>query len=272
MPELPEVETVVRTLEHQIQNFEIKKVNVLYPKLIENYNVQEFEKNLVGERFEKFKRRGKWLIFELSNYTLCVHLRMEGKFFVFDNNTQPLEQTECVFAFENGKELHYNDTRRFGVFNLYRKNEELTCLNDLGPEPWDENLTPDYLMAYCKKKRKPIKTQLLDQKMIVGIGNIYANEICWECELHPEKPANTLSKKEWEYIITATRKILSLAIKNKGTTVRSYTSSLGVVGSNQFCLNVYGRDTENCRRCGDTIQYKKLQQRGTFWCPNCQKK
>lgn len=271
MPELPEVETVVRTLEHQIKDYEIEDVNLIYNNVIKNCSGTEFVNSLKHQKFKEFNRRGKWLLFGLSDYILCVHLRMEGKFFVYNYSVQPDIHTECVFKFKNGKELHYNDTRRFGEFHLYKNNEELTCLRNIGPEPWDDSVSADYLKKYCEKKKVPIKAQLLDQKMIAGIGNIYANEICWASKIHPERKSCDITQEEWEEIIKNTRKILELAILSKGTTIRSYTSSLGVTGNNQFNLNIYARGNEKCLRCGESIQYKQLRQRGTFWCPGCQK-
>ena len=270
MPELPEVETVVRTLENQIINQKINKIKVFHGKLIENYDYEKFSKELKYEQFLEFDRRGKWLIFKLTNHTLCVHLRMEGKFFVLPKNSNPLKHTMCLFELDD-VQLQYNDTRMFGKFYLYKNDENLKCLENLGYEPWDENLTSDYLLNYCKNKKMAIKSQLLDQKMISCIGNIYSCEICYDCKINPHIPAKEITKKQWDKIIKSTRKILEQAIINKGTTIRTYTSSLGVSGGNQFSLKVYDKKGCMCKRCGKTIIREEINQRGTYWCPGCQK-
>ena len=268
MPELPEVETVVRTLEYRIKNQKINSITVNYDRLLGNCDKNEFTQRLSGQTFRTFDRRGKWLIFGLDRDVLCVHLRMEGKFFVLAPHSEPIKHSHCIFELEN-YQLQYNDTRKFGRFYLYSKGEELTVLSGLGPEPWSEELTPEYLISYCKKKTTDIKSQLLDQSMIVGIGNIYANEICWDCRIDPHRPSKMITVDEWKKIIESTQRILQRAIENKGTTIRSYTSSLGVQGENQFNLNVYGKDV--CSRCGHPIVKEQLHGRGTYYCSHCQK-
>lgn len=270
MPELPEVETVVRTLENKINQRTIKKVRVLWPNLIENVTVQEFEKRLVGQRFNSFERYGKFLIFKLDTETLIVHLRMEGKFFVYPDNPKAIKHSHVVFELDKGQ-LQYNDVRKFGRFYLYKKDEEYSVLNKLGLEPWDKKLTSEYLKQYCRKISTPIKSQLLDQGMIAGIGNIYANEICFEVSLNPNHPARFISRNKWDEIIRATQRILKKAIKQGGTTIRSYTSSLGVTGLFQQELNVHSREHEDCHNCNETIVKTFIKGRGTYYCPNCQK-
>ena len=269
MPELPEVETVVRTLEHKINKRIIKNVNILYEKIVAEPDAMTFSRCLTNQRFEKFDRRGKFLIFELTDYVLVAHLRMEGKFYVYPEHTEPDKHTHIVFVLDQG-ELHYNDVRKFGRFYLYEKGAELKALQSLGYEPFDENLNSEYLKSYCHLKKTAIKTQLLDQSMIAGIGNIYANEICFDVKLNPEHPACYISRRKWDEIIESTKKILNEAIAAGGTTIRSYTSSLGVTGMFQQNLHVHSRAGELCE-CGCEIVKCFVNGRGTYYCPNCQK-
>ncbi|MBR2792013.1 MAG: bifunctional DNA-formamidopyrimidine glycosylase/DNA-(apurinic or apyrimidinic site) lyase [Erysipelotrichaceae bacterium] len=271
MPELPEVETVVRTLENRINGRIINEVVVRWPKIIDNVPVDIFEKKLRGQKFIGFGRRGKFLLFELSNYMLIAHLRMEGKFYVYAEETEPDKHSHVIFRLDKG-ELHFNDVRKFGRLYLYEKNNRYNCLDKLGKEPWDDTLTAEYLKEYCKGKSTAIKSQLLDQSMIAGIGNIYANEICFDVRINPEHPACYISRDKWNEIIESTRKILAEAIRAGGTTIRSYTSSLGVTGLFQQELFVQSREKEPCKICGQAIEKKFVNGRGTYFCPECQKK
>ncbi len=270
MPELPEVETVVRTLEKQVGLRTVESVNVIYSRIIDNKSVEEFSLALKGQKFEKYDRRGKFLVFTLTDYIMIVHLRMEGKFYYFKQPQEPFKHTHLVFNLDEGQ-LHYNDVRKFGRFYLYRKGEELTVLKKLGLEPFDEKLTAQYCRNYCRKSSKPVKQLLLDQGMIAGIGNIYASEICFEAKINPNRSASRISLNKWDEIIAAVKKILGEAIAAGGTTIRSYTSSLGVTGLFQQTLAVYGRDGQACPRCSAAIIREKTDGRSTYYCPDCQK-
>lgn len=271
MPELPEVETVVRTLENQIKNEEISKVTITWPRIIDS-NIQEFKEKLIHQHFRRFLRRGKYLLFELDDYILICHLRMEGKFF-YTTNEEPINKhVHVIFYFTNGKELRYHDTRKFGRMELVGKHLDFDGFKGLGPEPWDSKLTEQYCKEYLKKRTVPIKQALLDQKFIAGIGNIYADEICFKMKVDPRKPCNKLTKQNRIDLIEATQEILEQAIKLGGTTIRSYTSSLGVTGRFQLEVNVHGRKGEPCQHCGTTIQKITVATRGTYFCPKCQKR
>ncbi|MCR5067646.1 MAG: DNA-formamidopyrimidine glycosylase [Erysipelotrichaceae bacterium] len=271
MPELPEVQTVIATLEKQMGHPVITGVSIIYPRILANKDPEEFSSALKGQKIEKYGRRGKFLLFTLTDYLLVAHLRMEGKFYYFHEETQPYKHTHLVFELDNG-ELHYNDVRKFGRFYLYSREEEPQCLGKLGLEPFDVNLTPQYLKDYCRDSHTAIKSQLLDQQMIAGIGNIYANEICFACHLDALRPAGFISPQKWEEIIHHTARILAEAIEQGGTTIRSYTSSLGVTGLFQQNLYVQSRQGEECRVCGSLIEKTRVNGRGTYYCPKCQKK
>lgn len=273
MPELPEVETVKETLKLKVLHKKIKEVCVLYPKMIEYPSVDEFKRILKGKELENIERRGKWLLFSFGEYTLLGHLRMEGKFFLKSHREEVNKHEHVVFEFTDGTELRYQDTRKFGRMYLY-KTEDLydrKPLNELGLEPWDDHLNTQYLLNKYKKKRLPIKSVLLDQSIITGIGNIYADEILFLSHLNPLTPCMDLTQKDCENIIQNTQNVLERAIQLGGTTIRSYESSQGVHGLFQNELFVHGKEGENCPECGSEIVKIKVGGRGTYYCKKCQK-
>ena len=271
MPELPEVETVVRTLEQQINDCIITEVEVVYSPIIANVSTREFCERLLGQKFEKFDRRGKYLIFELTDEVLVCHLRMEGKFYVESTTGIKDKHTHVLLSLSNGKILMYHDVRKFGRMYLYKRGEDLTVLDSLGLEPWDKELTVDYLKKKTAKLKQPLKQVLLDQHIIAGVGNIYANEICFALKKLPDTDFSKLSNRQLSELIEHTKDILAKAIKQGGTTIRSYTSSLGVSGLFQQDLMVHARENEPCKICGTKIIKTMLKGRGTYYCPRCQK-
>ncbi len=273
MPELPEVETVRRTLKKQILNEVFKEIYVYYPNIIAEPNVDNFTNKLKGQKIIDMTRRGKWLIFVLNDYLLLTHLRMEGKFFLRKHGDILSKHEHVAFLFESGIELRYNDTRKFGKMYLLAKDEafNLKPLNELGKEPWDDSLTIAYLKEKYMKTKLPIKTVLLDQSIITGIGNIYADEILFLSHIDPLKQARDISDSECEQIILNTQKTLSKAIELGGTTIRSYESSEGVHGRFQNNLFVHNQEGKDCPICGSIIAKMRVGGRGTYYCPNCQK-
>lgn len=274
MPELPEVETVRRTLKKSILNEVIKDVYIYYENIIEEPKVEEFKTKLKGQKIIDIDRRGKWLIFVLNNYYLLAHLRMEGKFFLRHHDDVLGKHEHVAFLFESGIELRYNDTRKFGRMYLLDKNEAFTKkpLCELGYEPWDDNLNVDYLKTKYHNKKLPIKTVILDQSIITGIGNIYADEILFLSKINPLRPAMKIKDSECEQIILNTRNVLSKAIELGGTTIRSYESSEGVHGRFQNNLLVHNHEDDFCPICKSKILKIRVGGRGTYYCPNCQSK
>ena len=271
MPELAEVETVRNTLKKRILNKTIKCVNVRYPKMIES-NLEDFKKILVGRSFLDIKRRGKWLIFDLGDYYLLSHLRMEGKYFIKSHEEELNKHEHVIITFIDDTDLRYHDTRKFGRMNLIKK-EDLVVAEEIakqGLEPGDKNLTAKYLVDKFKKKRLPIKTVLLDQTIISGLGNIYANEVLFAAGLDPFKKACDVSLEEASKIVDESNRIIKEAIKMGGTTIKSYTSSLGVTGRFQQYLCVHKREGMPCLKCGTTILNMKINGRSTCFCPKCQ--
>jgi len=273
MPELPEVETVKETLKLKLVGKKIRKVNVLWDNIIAYPSTEDFINKISNQTINDMNRRGKFLIFDLDDYFLLSHLRMEGKYFFRNKKEDILKHEHVVFEFDNDEELRYMDTRKFGKMYLIDKEniEKIGPLKDLGLEPWDENLTTNYLIDKYKKKKLPIKTVLLDQSIIVGIGNIYANEILFLCKINPLKPCNLINEKEASDIIKYTKEVLEKAIKMGGSTIRTYSSVDGVHGLFQNELLVHGKDNSNCPICDTAIEKIKVCGRGTYYCPKCQK-
>lgn len=272
MPELPEVETVRRGLTKLVEGSTIKSVDVLYPKMV-NLPPKDFENALKGKKIDRIDRRGKYLLIRLSDHlTIVSHLRMEGKYDVEPDGAPLDKHTHVVFHLTDGRELRYNDTRKFGRMNLVDTGTEMSVagLKTIGPEPTEQALTLDYMTAIFKKSRKVIKPFLLDQSNIAGLGNIYADEVLWLSKINPKQPVNSLKpaqiKRLRKNIITE----IQMAIDGHGTTVHSYSTAYGEAGNFQNHLNVYGKQGEPCPRCGTKIVKIKLAQRGTHYCPKCQ--
>lgn len=273
MPELPEVETVKNSLKELVLNKKILSVDIYYDKIIKNISNLEFKESLINEHFREIKRKGKYLIFILDNYILISHLRMEGKYFL-KRNEERTKHEHIIFNLENNETLRYNDTRKFGVMYLYKTTcveevEKLTPLNVLGLEPFDEKLTVSYLKEKWSKCKKPIKTSLLDQSVICGLGNIYADEVCFMVKINPLEVSNTLSNEDLQKIIVCSKDVLTKAISLGGTTIKSFVNSHAATGLFQNELLVHTKEV--CPICSDKIKKIFVGGRGTYFCPNCQK-
>ncbi|MBR2067344.1 MAG: DNA-formamidopyrimidine glycosylase, partial [Solobacterium sp.] len=252
MPELPEVETVLRTLEKQIKDLEIKDIEIYYPKISEG-GVEEFRQQLIGQHFRHFMRRGKYLLFQMDDCILSSHLRMEGKYYLLDEKRKD-KHSHISFKLSDNRYLVYQDTRKFGRMEVLPLEVDLETYHHLGYEPWDERVKESYIKEYCKNRKIAIKTILLEQNMIAGIGNIYADEILFACGIRPGRSCQRLTKKDRENIILETRRILKEAIEAGGTTIRSYTSSLGVTGRFQLQCKVHTMKV--CSVCKSDIKVK----------------
>lgn len=272
MPELPEVESVRQGLEKLIIGQKINSVSVLWNNIIKDPSVEDFKKELVGEEIVSIKRRGKFLLFEMTDYMLISHLRMEGKYRLESTEVPLTKHTHVIFSLSNGKELRYLDVRKFGKMSLVDKDKayDHPSLNSLGPEP-NEQLTAEHLKHFLEKRKRSIKACLLDQKMVAGIGNIYADEILFASGVHPERQAHTLSSKEVNQLKKSIINIMEKAVLAGGTTIRTYANAFGNVGSYQNQLRVYGKEGEPCSHCDTLIMKIKVAQRGTHYCPKCQK-
>lgn len=267
MPELPEVQTVLDTLALRIKDNQIVDIKVLYPNIIVG-NIDEFKKELIGQHFRSFKRRGKYLLFEMDDITLISHLRMEGKYFIQEKDEPTNKHTHVIFVLDDGRELRYNDVRKFGRMELMPIKDDYKEFKDLGPEPFSDDFNAKYILDYFKNNKKPLKEILLDQSFVAGVGNIYADEIAFACKIHPLTPVRELNEQDAKNIQKETRRILNGAIKAGGTTIRSYTSSLGVTGRFQLKLKVHTMSI--CPTCKSNIEKIRVGGRGTYFCPNCQ--
>jgi len=270
MPELPEVQTVVSTLQIQLENKTIQEVIIKTPSIIQQ-DADVFEQALLNKKFIGFHRRGKYIVIHLNEGYLVIHLRMEGRFFIRDV-VEENKHVHVIFLLSNQKVLHYQDTRKFGRMKYLKDIDELeSYFAHLGLEATDEKFTGSYLFQKAKNSKRTLKSMLLSQHIVVGIGNIYADEICFYANLHPATPCHTISKSKWEKIVEGIQSILKEATKLGGSSIRSYTDSLGISGRFQLQLKVHMRKDERCYVCGSTIIKTKVANRGTYVCPTCQK-
>lgn len=273
MPELPEVETVRQGLKQKLLKRTIKEAIIIYDGIIEYPKKEEFTTKIKNQKINDIDRYGKWLIFILDDYYLLSHLRMEGKYFIKNSKEDYQKHEHVIFKLDNNEDLRYMDVRKFGKMHLIKKEDikKIGPLTSLGLEPWDNKLNTSYLKEKYQKKKLPIKTVLLDQNIIVGIGNIYANEILFLSHINPYTKAQDLTDNELDNIIKYTKKVLEQAIKEGGTTIRSYSSVNGVHGLFQQKLNVHSKEGEPCPNCKKNITKVKIGGRGTYYCENCQK-
>lgn len=274
MPELPEVETVRRTLEQLVLHKEIERVSVTWPKIIKKPSeVEQFKDALVGQVIEGIGRRGKFLIIYTTDFALVSHLRMEGRYGLYSPDEEIDKHTHVVFYFTDKTQLRYRDVRKFGTMHLFKKGEEFEALplSQLGPEPFSEEFTIERLKHMLGKTERSIKTVLLDQKVVVGLGNIYVDEALFRAGIHPERSANSLTKKELIQLHHEIVQTLQEAVDKGGSTVRSYVNSQGQIGMFQLELFVYGRKGEACKTCSSELERIVVGGRGTVFCPKCQK-
>ena len=270
MPELPEVETVKRTLNGLVTGKTIEHVQVRLPRIIQKPDdIQMFEVLLQGQTIETIERRGKFLRFVLTDYVMVSHLRMEGRYGLYQGD-DPFElHTHVLFRFTDGSELRYKDVRQFGTMHLFPKGEELTQppLKKLGIEPLDEAFTLDAFKERIAKRSTKIKPLLLNQEYIVGIGNIYVDESLFLAGIHPEREASSLTRKELERLHEAIVRTLSDSVEVGGSSIKSYVNGQGEIGLFQHQLNIYGRQSEPCKKCGSAIYKTVVGGRGTHICP-----
>ena len=274
MPELPEVETVKNILLPIVKSRKITKIDVLRSSTIEG-DVKEFVSNLQSETFLDITRIGKYMIFHLSNSKVMIsHLRMEGKYYEFLESEDNSKYARVVFHFNNGHKLCYDDSRCFGILKLSSEDAYLKeeMIAKLGPEPFKVDDVSS-LMKKVKKIKKPIKTTLLDQTLMTGLGNIYVDEVLFASKIHPLTPANLITKSQWELIVSNSKRILNDAIESGGSTIKSYHPGKDIDGNFQTRLKVYGKAGEICACCKSReYRFIKVGGRGTTFCPNCQKK
>lgn len=273
MPEMPEVETVRRILNGKVVGKTIKKTIIKDPIIIKEINPVDFADRISGRTITGIERYGKYLFFRLGEeLTLVSHLRMEGKFFTYEQH-QMEKHDHIAFEFTDGSLLVYNDTRKFGTMHLM-KNAEMwnhPALRKLGIEPLSTDLTDKYLKTKASGRTKTVKEFLLDQTVICGLGNIYVDEVLYMSGIHPKTSVANLKPRHFKAIVVNTNKVIEKAISEGGTTVKSFMASNEAHGLFQHSLNVYGRTGEPCYSCSTPIEKIKLGGRGTHFCPKCQR-
>jgi len=294
MPELPEVETIAQGLRKAIAGKRIKEVKAIFPGIVrQNFSV--FKKSIIQKRIKRVRRRGKYLLIDLSGgmnrmvhtggKTILVHLGMTGNF-LFGRSTdcsreppgQRVSESEfddkhdrLIFRFYGSDEqLRYNDLRKFGKMKVFNTAKERTIpeLKKLGPEALEIKFS-EFIEIFRRRKGK-IKSALLNQQIIAGLGNIYADESLFEAKIHPEQKADKLNPKKLRRLHQAIQKILKKAIKAGGSSIENYYNISGEIGSFQLQHKVYGREGEPCKRCGAKIKRIKINQRSSYFCPRCQ--
>ncbi len=275
MPELPEVETVRKGLERLVVGKTIDTVTVLWPRIIELPEVPLFQAFLSGQEIIGVQRRGKFLILKLTDFDLVSHLRMEGKYEYFPSAQTAIQDkhTHVIFQMQDGSQLQYRDVRKFGRMALVPKNQssKYKGIQQLGPEPLSHDFDKIAFQEALKKKTMAIKPLLLNQKIVVGLGNIYVDESLWLASIHPERLASSLTERETSLLYESIITVLGQAVEAGGTTIRTYANALGEAGTFQVSLQVYGQTGQPCTRCQTPIQKIKVAQRGTHFCPTCQR-
>ena len=268
MPEIAEVRTVKNALKEKLINRKIIDIKYRYPNIIKT-DKDEFKNILVGRTIKDITSIGKWLIFDFDKYYLLSHLRMEGKYYIKPTNEEYEKHEHIIFNLDNNYDLRYKDVRKFGVMILTTDINSLEEIKKLGIEPDNISLTKEYIYNKIKGSNKPIKELLLDQTIINGLGNIYVDEVLFESRINPKRLGKTMSLEECEKIKESSYNIITKATDEGGTTIRSYTSSLGVEGNYQKYLKVHTKKI--CSICSSPIEKIRVGGRGTYYCPKCQK-
>jgi formamidopyrimidine-DNA glycosylase len=269
MPELPEVELVVRGLRPQVQGRTFTHVSFDWPRQIVTPSPRAFARRLPGQRIDRLWRRGKYLVFTLTRDTLLIHLKMTGRLYTTHDGVEPDKWAHVVFDLDDGHQLVFSDARKFGRLHLMA--DPSPVLDRLGPEPLDAALTAADFEARLGKRRGTLKPLLLNQAFLAGVGNIYADEALWGAQIDPRRKANTLGGSEIGRLYNAIRQVLGDGIEHEGATINWYRKPDGTPGESQEYFAVYDREGEPCSRCGGSITKITLGQRGTHFCPGCQR-
>ena len=286
MPELPEIEVVKRSLLKMINKAKIVNIKINNKNL--RYKIaHSFSKDLVGEKILKISRRSKYLIFHFKKKLLLVHLGMSGKLLIMRNHDNVMLKTSfyydlkilqkhnhIYFNLNNNLILIYNDVRRFGFFKLFNTTQldKITFLKKLGPEPFNEKFNLIYFKNFIKNKKKNIKSLLMDQTFVSGLGNIYVNEALFMAKIRPLRACNSLNKNEIKNLILSIKKILKFSISKGGSSIRDFQNILGKSGNFQQFFYVYGHKNKKCSRISCTGKIKKIiiSSRSSFYCNKCQ--
>ncbi|EOA07052.1 Formamidopyrimidine-DNA glycosylase [Mycoplasma yeatsii 13926] len=275
MPELPEVSTVVKVIKPKITNKIIKDANIFSEKIIKTKSAFDFKNLVKNQKINEVFNKAKYIVIKLDDYVIISHLRMTGKWVVEQQNNYSYKQSwlRAEILLDDDMVFRFYDARGFGTLDIYNKNNYLveSKLNKLGPVPLNGQTTVDYLYSKTKNSNKAIKTLLLDQNIIAGLGNIYVNEVLFLSKILPNKASKLLSKEQIKDIIYNAEQVLQKAIEMNGTTINDFESLPGVKGEYQNELKVHLQNNKNCKVCGSKILKIQVNQRGTYYCNNCQK-
>lgn len=273
MPELPEIETIRRSLARSIVGRRFDAVTVHDARLRLPVSQAMLRRQLVGRRIGGIDRRSKYLLIELDELVLVLHLGMSGRLLRQPAADPRLPHTHVRFTLDDGTELRFVDPRRFGLVFVVRRASLAAHprFADLGPEPLADEFTASVLAARAGTARRPIKNVLMDAAVVVGVGNIYACEALHRAAIHPGTVARRIRAARWERLHAALQEVLRDAVEARGTTLQDFRDSDGVYGGFQFRLAVYGREGENCSRCGRSVKRIVQAGRSTFYCPGCQR-
>ena len=271
MPELPEVETVKNGLQDLLVGQSVQTVHIYQGKL--RYPVpSQLPELLAQHKVIHFERRAKYLLLTIESGTVLIHLGMSGTLRWLKQYEPPKKHDHVDFLFNNGGCLRFHDPRRFGLILWHsgQNPHSHRLLNSLGPEPLTSDFNSRYIYDLSENKRRAIKTFLMDNHVVVGVGNIYANEALFQAKIHPQQAAGELSLEAYEALVGIVKEVLLRAIKAGGTTLQDFVNDHGAPGYFQQQLFVYGREGQPCLACGTVIVNKKIGQRSTFYCPECQ--
>jgi len=271
VPELPEVETVRRGIEPLLVGQTVARLICRVPKL--RWEIDpELNRKIANQKINAVNRRAKYLLIHLDHSVLVVHLGMTGILRVLDASVEPLKHDHFDLIFHNGTCLRLNDSRRFGaIFLVDGKPEESPPFRYLGPEPLSANFNVEYLFARSRKCSGSVKSFLMNQKIVVGVGNIYACEALFAAGIDPRRAAHRISASRYEGLVRQVKAVLTEAIRQGGTTIRDFAGSDGKPGYFKQQLKVYGREGEPCVVCHEPIRNVRLAGRSTFFCPKCQR-
>jgi len=270
MPELPEVETFVRALRAPLLGRAITGVRNDWPRHVVLPALDELSRRIAGRRIEAIDRRGKYLVFTLSDdETLIIHLKMTGHLSVVPPDTPPDPYAHTVFELDDGRELRFRDPRKFG--RVYLVHDPMAVLGPLGPEPLDGDFTAEELIDRLSRRKRVLKPLLLDQTFIAGIGNIYADEALFYAGIRPTRRSDTLTAEEMAALHAAIRRVLALGIDREGASISTYVKADGEMGQMQNEVAVFRRTGQSCYTCGGPIERIVLGGRSTHFCPNCQR-
>ena len=269
MPELPEVQTVVNQIKSDLLRNKVESITPIWPKVLHNFTSEEAKRKIKDGEILDVSRRAKFIIIKFAESIIAIHLRMTGKLYLLPENQTISKYATAYFTLKNKRKLIFDDVRKFGRIYLYKNIKPIDERH--GPEPLESNFTSESLFRLIKSKKRNIKALLLDQSMIAGLGNIYADESLWKSKIHPNSLSHKIPKKRIEDLHNNIKFILTEAIEQNGTTIIDFSVN-GESGKYTNELKIYGKVNSNCYRCKYKIIKIRVAGRGTYICEKCQKK